>query len=449
MAVEKNIVMKEFNGTDYDTLYPKTIGTQVDGVFTSEQTLTSDTLAKYQLSASAVPDDVFAWLGKYAQYWWRRRSVTKSYSISVATSGTTIFTANGYVDPNVVSYSDAVSANENGVFLVNPSTVTVRCGTSGDGVTVSNTLVGKYITNVLGAGYTRPSTEVFLIGNEANFSFNSGGNPQTKQAYKVTSSETIEYGNWEYVQSNNRNTYPDGESFGYVVDLSHTFNDVYITNAYETRTIYYSSDIGFDSEGTPYLVGETSLSINYNSGTDIFNLLKGKYIRNIWFSNATSADIYFIPAEKTVRPDNGYVVANMAAKVGSKFVPLPPEDGYQYEYIGVPFEKLPMASSVEIGSYIGTGVYGQENPNTLTFPQKPKLVIMGAYTGGSNETDADGNDYIIYFGITTRWDLQTIKGDLYFNATSYDGNTMSWYNTYLSNQQYNIAGYKYYYIVIY
>lgn len=337
MAVEKNIVMKEFNGTDYDTLYPKTIGTQVDGVFTSEQTLTSDTLAKYQLSASAVPDDVFAWLGKYAQYWWRRRSVTKSYSISVATSGTTIFTANGYVDPNVVSYSDAVSANENGVFLVNPSTVTVRCGTSGDGVTVSNTLVGKYITNVLGAGYTRPSTEVFLIGNEANFSFNSGGNPQTKQAYKVTSSETIEYGNWEYVQSNNRNTYPDSGESG----------------------------------------------------------------------------------------------------------------GYEYDYIGVPFDKLPMASSVEIGSYIGTGVYGQENPNTLTFPQKPKLVIMGAYTGGSNETDADGNDYIIYFGITTRWDLQTIKGDLYFNATSYDGNTMSWYNTYLSNQQYNIAGYKYYYIVIY
>ena len=32
MATEKNITMKQFNGTDYDTLYPKTIASQVDGV---------------------------------------------------------------------------------------------------------------------------------------------------------------------------------------------------------------------------------------------------------------------------------------------------------------------------------------------------------------------------------------------------------------------------------
>ena len=33
MATEKNITMKQFNGTDYDTLYPKTIASQVDGLF--------------------------------------------------------------------------------------------------------------------------------------------------------------------------------------------------------------------------------------------------------------------------------------------------------------------------------------------------------------------------------------------------------------------------------
>ena len=32
MATEKNITMKQFNGTDYDTLYPKTITSQVDGL---------------------------------------------------------------------------------------------------------------------------------------------------------------------------------------------------------------------------------------------------------------------------------------------------------------------------------------------------------------------------------------------------------------------------------
>ena len=33
MATNKNITMKQFNGTDYDTLYPKTIASQVDGLF--------------------------------------------------------------------------------------------------------------------------------------------------------------------------------------------------------------------------------------------------------------------------------------------------------------------------------------------------------------------------------------------------------------------------------
>lgn len=33
MASEKNITMRQFNGTDYDTLYPKTVPAQIDGVF--------------------------------------------------------------------------------------------------------------------------------------------------------------------------------------------------------------------------------------------------------------------------------------------------------------------------------------------------------------------------------------------------------------------------------
>lgn len=36
MATNKNITMKQFNGTDYDTLYPKTIASQVDGVLPAQ-----------------------------------------------------------------------------------------------------------------------------------------------------------------------------------------------------------------------------------------------------------------------------------------------------------------------------------------------------------------------------------------------------------------------------
>lgn len=38
MASVKNITMHEYNGTDYDTLYPKTIASQVDGVYSQTET---------------------------------------------------------------------------------------------------------------------------------------------------------------------------------------------------------------------------------------------------------------------------------------------------------------------------------------------------------------------------------------------------------------------------
>ena len=60
MATTKNITMKQFNGTDYDTLYPKTKVEQVEGAYTKQQILTSATAALYGLGASAVPDDVLA-----------------------------------------------------------------------------------------------------------------------------------------------------------------------------------------------------------------------------------------------------------------------------------------------------------------------------------------------------------------------------------------------------
>lgn len=55
MATEKNITMKEFNGTDYDILYPKTKLSQIDGFY--------DTIAKiapvgsiYWYTSETIPD---------------------------------------------------------------------------------------------------------------------------------------------------------------------------------------------------------------------------------------------------------------------------------------------------------------------------------------------------------------------------------------------------------
>ena len=38
MATNKNITMKQFNGTDYDTLYPATIAEQIPDVYSTSET---------------------------------------------------------------------------------------------------------------------------------------------------------------------------------------------------------------------------------------------------------------------------------------------------------------------------------------------------------------------------------------------------------------------------
>ena len=59
MATNKNITMKQFNGTDYDTLYPKTIASQVEGAYTQQQILADSTKTMFGLGTDAVPDDAF------------------------------------------------------------------------------------------------------------------------------------------------------------------------------------------------------------------------------------------------------------------------------------------------------------------------------------------------------------------------------------------------------
>ena len=59
MATTKNITMKQFNGTDYDTLYPKTIASQIPDVYSKTDTITATTLSQLGLSADKLPNDAF------------------------------------------------------------------------------------------------------------------------------------------------------------------------------------------------------------------------------------------------------------------------------------------------------------------------------------------------------------------------------------------------------
>lgn len=59
MTTEKNITMKHFNRTDYDTLYPKTIASQIPNVYSKTDIITAETLTQLGLTADKLPNDAF------------------------------------------------------------------------------------------------------------------------------------------------------------------------------------------------------------------------------------------------------------------------------------------------------------------------------------------------------------------------------------------------------
>lgn len=74
MGQDYNVQMKQFNGTDFDNIYPKV---KVEGItdigdnyFTKNETLTSDTAAMFGLGADAVPNEVFAKIPSFLNNDW-------------------------------------------------------------------------------------------------------------------------------------------------------------------------------------------------------------------------------------------------------------------------------------------------------------------------------------------------------------------------------------------
>lgn len=51
-------------------------------------------------------------------------------------------------------------------------------------------------------------------------------------------------------------------------------------------------------------------------------------------------------------------------------------NGYEHQYLGIPFENARECGKIETGSYVGTGTYGANNPCSLTFDFVPKLVLI-------------------------------------------------------------------------
>lgn len=127
--------------------------------------------------------------------------------------------------------------------------------------------------------------------------------------------------------------------------------------------------------------------------------------------------------------------------------------GYEYEYLGIPFDNAVTASKIETGSYVGTGTYGQANPNTLTFGFVPKFVWIYEWFRSDGWHDAGGAAKIPFeiipegkFG--RKYPPSTDSSPSQNTYSKRVGSTLYWYNTGSDGAQLNYSNSTYYYIAI-
>ena len=312
----------------------------------NKATLWSDvTAALFGLGVDSVPDDGFAYLGKYAQHWWRRRSKGGHYRVKISekdTSNNRYYyisrfhsksTGGGYSKEISVPYSDNVSIDISGKITGLAEPIKYLTYTY-DGYTSLNKIKGKFI----------------------------------QQTEKTEKTGDITYGDFFYIpESGKPKKDVDSEERQYTVWFTKT----------GVLTTEYLTEVG------PW-----------------------EYVRS---------------SDRLAYPDYGL------------------QDGYEYEYLGIPFDNAVGAPKVEVGSYVGTGTYGASNPNSLTFGFVPLLVII-----------IDPYSYYVTFTLVKDCEQASVS-----NARSSGGqttvswtfNSVEWYGQSSINQL-NNNGYIYRYFAI-
>lgn len=134
------------------------------------------------------------------------------------------------------------------------------------------------------------------------------------------------------------------------------------------------------------------------------------------------------------------------------------QDGYEYEYLGIPFDNAVTAPKIETGSYVGTGKYGENNPSQITFSFVPSWIIMlyvdGRYPHQLHLTDYGATSFLPMDALTTNYEntqspsVQGYSADTTYAKKSADGKTFYWYNTNSAASQLNKVNDKIYYIAI-
>lgn len=344
-------------------------------------------------------------------------------------------------------YSNSVSVSYDGrVSLVSPSSVVI---------TTTNTtypftyVSGKFIQAQGGGTGVEPETTSIFYMKPSGVLQNSGessswdvygtecqmvngiaavpGTPAVPPGTHVT-----------YLTSTNRNAYQEGDDAkeaGYVLgDMvsGYLFASAWTGNA---SNYYYSETIKVSDTGTLTQENVKSYTANATNDSWVSNIqsaIRGKFITVSGEKDnggSEGTNLVYIPDDAIVSyfengvslgyPYNyGFLVNKMQQVTGYPAIPA----GTTIEYLGVLGDK----TSIETGSYVGTGTSGSGNPNTLTFGFEPKFVHIQSYSIGNG--DSTGYGFAFFLSGTRGFTIgPSSSNDLFSLNAKFNKNILSWY----------------------
>lgn len=442
-AMVTGIFPVDFNGINKD-------GWTQLGTLLNKANLLSDTVIStlgLSTGVNSTPNDAFNVLANIGNVHVWRKTVVAEEEVP---AGYTL----GPVEANkVLAQSSSNWGNSYATFTV-ASSITVD---DGGNVTMNDTsgveiwqgyfdpnkgednLLGKFIQfSHVSADHISSDLEtgVYFIPSNATFIRDHSSAPfytkisacQKVNAYPLTPTGT----HITYLTSTNRNAYQDGTD-GSEKPAGYTLGDevterTSLTNRnseHDNSRWFYSDQVDVSSDGKVSLrdPNEVSFNAEQSNAVNMAKYLLGKFIMTDFSNTDFSANtVYFIPNDASVlREPSGtrYVYTSKYQTVtGYPAIPA----GTTIDYLGVLGDK----TSIETGSYVGTGTSGSGNPNTLTFGFEPKFVHIQSYSIGNG--DSTGYGFAFFLSGARGFTIgPSSSNDLFSLNAKFNKNILSWY----------------------
>ena len=271
---EGRMLISPDGGTPYYATVAMADNPTQEGTLINKATLLKDaTAALFGLGTNAVPDDVHNWVGQYATHWWSvlHGKAGIGYSeVRTDIDASVEFTS--WYTERTFTYSKTIDIDQtNGtVTLASPSTITTKSISTGTSLSIDKaiaemnkvvSLAPVYIKNLHGD----PDTIYYLpagstVGKnsskatvEVDYDSEYGWwvhlrNGANVEGQKITSQlYNIPAGSITYVNSANRNAYPDDATEG---NLTYRYLGIPFDNAAKAPQIFVGSYVGTGQYGS-------------------------------------------------------------------------------------------------------------------------------------------------------------------------------------------------------